>query len=106
MSSTSACAGCDRSSGPMRRSRRCGMRVTGWLRRNPAEVAGAVLAALSIAAIGSDVEWAEACVIPLVLIIFLGLVWHGRRRQAALAEVQGVAEMRASLLERQERFLH
>jgi two-component system, OmpR family, sensor kinase len=39
-------------------------------------------------------------------VIFLGLVWHGRRRQAALAEVQGLAEMRASLLERQERFLH
>src|ERR1700758_2207383 len=82
------------------------MRVTGWLRRNPAEVAAAVLAALSIAAFASDVEWAEALVIPCVLVIFLGLVWHGRRRQAALAEVQGLAEMRASLLERQERFLH
>jgi signal transduction histidine kinase len=41
-----------------------------------------------------------------VLAISLGMVWHGRRRQAALAEVQGLAEMRASLLERQERFLH
>jgi signal transduction histidine kinase len=34
------------------------------------------------------------------------MVWHAQRRQAALAELQGVAEMRASLLERQERFLH
>ena len=64
------------------------------------------MAALAIAAIASDMEWAEAAVIPLVIAIFLGLVWHGRRRQAALSEVQGVAEMRASLLERQERFLH
>jgi signal transduction histidine kinase len=64
------------------------------------------MTALAIAAIGSDVEWAEAAVIPLVLAIFLGLVWHGRRRQAALSEVQGLVEVRASLLERQERFLH
>jgi signal transduction histidine kinase len=82
------------------------MRATGWLRRNLPEVCGAVLAGLAIAAIASDLEWAEALGIPLVLAIFLGLVWHGRRRQAALAEVQGLAEMRASLLERQERFLH
>jgi signal transduction histidine kinase len=82
------------------------MRAIAWLRRNRAEVAGGVLAAFAIAAIGYDAEWAEALVVPLVLAIFLGLVWHGRRRQAALAEVQGVAEMRASLLERQERFLH
>jgi two-component system, OmpR family, sensor kinase len=82
------------------------MRVTGWLLRNRAELAGGAMAALAISAIASDIEWAEAAVIPLVIAIFLGLVWHGRRRQAALAEVQGVAEMRASLLERQERFLH
>jgi signal transduction histidine kinase len=82
------------------------MRVIAWLRRKPAEVAGGVFAALAIAAIISDLEWAEAAVIPLVLTIFAGLVWHGRRRQAVLDEVQGLAEMRASLLERQERFLH
>ena len=82
------------------------MRATGWLRRNQAEVAGAALSALAIAAIASDMEWAEAFVIPLVLVIFLGMVWRGRRRQAALAEVRDLADMRASLLERQERFLH
>ena len=65
-----------------------------------------MLAAFAIAAVAYGAEWSEALVIPLVITIFLGLVWHGRRRQAALAEVQGVAEMRASLLERQERFLH
>ncbi|MGZ4382444.1 MAG: sensor histidine kinase [Gaiellaceae bacterium] len=82
------------------------MRDTGWLRRNRAELAGGVMAAIAIAAVAYGAEWAEAVVAPLVLAIFLGLVWHGRRRQAALAEVQGLAEMRASLLERQERFLH
>jgi len=64
------------------------------------------MAALAIAAIAYGTEWAEVLSVPLVLAIFLGLVLHGRRRQAALAELQGVAEMRASLLERQERFLH
>jgi signal transduction histidine kinase len=82
------------------------MRATGWLRRSRAEVAGGVLAALAIGAIVYRAEWAQALVIPLVLALFLGLVLHARRRQAALAEVQSLAEMRASLLERQERFLH
>ena len=81
------------------------MRVIGWLRRNRAEVAGAVLAACAIAAVVTRVD-TTAFVIPLVLAIFLGLVLHGRRRQAALAQVQALAEIRASLLERQERFLH
>ena len=81
------------------------MRVTGWLRRNRAEVAGALLAGCAIASVVARVD-TRALVIPLVLAIFVGLVWHGRRRQAALAEVQAVAEIRASLLERQERFLH
>ena len=81
------------------------MRVIGWLRRNRAEVAGALLAACAIAAVVAGVD-TTALVIPLVLALFLGLVLHGRRRQAALAEVQVLAEIRASLLERQERFLH
>jgi len=82
------------------------MRDTGWLRRNRAEVAGGLMAALAVAAIAYGAEWAEVLSVPLVLAIFLGLVWHGRRRQVALAEVQGLAEMRASLLDRQARFLH
>jgi signal transduction histidine kinase len=44
--------------------------------------------------------------VPLMSAMFLAMVWHAQRRQTALAAVQGVAEMRASLLERQERFLH
>ena len=50
--------------------------------------------------------WGELFEVPLMSAMFLAMVWHAQRRQAALAEVQGVAEIRASLLERQERFLH
>jgi signal transduction histidine kinase len=50
--------------------------------------------------------WGELFEVPLMSAMFLAMVWHAQRRQAALAEVQGVAAMRASLLERQERFLH
>jgi len=82
------------------------MRATGWLRHNRAELAGGLMAVLAVTAIVYDAEWAEGLVVPLVLAIFLGLVWHGRRRQAALAEVQGLAEIRASLLDRQAHFLH
>jgi signal transduction histidine kinase len=50
--------------------------------------------------------WGELFEVPLMSAMFVAMVWHAQRRQSALAEVQGVAEMRASLLERQERFLH
>jgi signal transduction histidine kinase len=82
------------------------MRDTGWLRRNRLEVAGAVVAVVAVGAMGAGDPWSTVVGIPLVLAIFVALVWHGRRRQAALAEVQGLAAMRASLLARQARFLH
>src|SRR5512135_35071 len=50
--------------------------------------------------------WGELFEVPLMSAMFLAMVWHAQRRQVALAEVQGVSEMRALLLERQERFLH
>jgi signal transduction histidine kinase len=50
--------------------------------------------------------WGELFEVPLMAAMFLAMVWHAQRRHAALAQLQGVAEMRASLLERQERFLH
>src|SRR3989442_1731622 len=43
--------------------------------------------------------WGELFEVPLMSAMFLAMVWHARRRQAALS----VAE---ELLERQERFLH
>jgi signal transduction histidine kinase len=44
--------------------------------------------------------------VPLMSAMFLAMVWHARRRQEALRAVEREAEERASLLERQERFLH
>jgi signal transduction histidine kinase len=44
--------------------------------------------------------------VPLMSAMFLAMVWHARRRQQALQAVELLADERASLLERQERFLH
>jgi signal transduction histidine kinase len=51
-------------------------------------------------------EWGELFEVPLMSLMFLAMVWHARRRQQAMYEVEQLAESRASLLERQERFLH
>src|SRR6266480_3156756 len=51
-------------------------------------------------------EWGELFEVPLMSAMFLAMVWHARRRQQALRAVERLAEERASLLERQERFLH
>jgi signal transduction histidine kinase len=50
--------------------------------------------------------WGELFEVPLMSAMFLAMVWHARRRQEALATVERQASQRASLLERQERFLH
>jgi signal transduction histidine kinase len=50
--------------------------------------------------------WGELFEVPLMSAMFLAMVWHARRRQEALVVVEHQAEQRASLLERQERFLH
>jgi len=50
--------------------------------------------------------WGELFEVPLMSAMFLAMVWHARRRQDALAVVEHQAAQRASLLERQERFLH
>jgi signal transduction histidine kinase len=63
-------------------------------------------ASISSDAFGGIQLWGELFEVPLMSAMFLAMVWHAQRRQSALAEVQGVAAMRASLLERQERFLH
>jgi signal transduction histidine kinase len=44
--------------------------------------------------------------VPLMSAMFLAMVWHARRRQQALRAVEQLADERASLLQRQERFLH
>lgn len=50
--------------------------------------------------------WGELFEVPLMSAMFLAMVWHARRRQAAMREVEAVADVRATLLERHERFLH
>ncbi len=50
--------------------------------------------------------WGELFEVPLMSAMFVAMVWHARRRQAAMNQVEALAETRASLLERQERFLH
>jgi signal transduction histidine kinase len=50
--------------------------------------------------------WGELFEVPLMSAMFLAMVWHARRRQTAMREVEAVADVRASLLELQQRFLH
>ncbi len=50
--------------------------------------------------------WGELFEVPLMAAMFLAMVWHARRRVAALGIVEQRAEERRSLLERQERFIH
>lgn len=50
--------------------------------------------------------WGELFEVPLMATMFLAMVWHARRRQTALRQVEAVADTRASLLERHQRFLH
>jgi len=51
-------------------------------------------------------EWGELFEVPLMSAMFLAMVWHARRRQQALRAVERLADERASLLERQQRFIH
>jgi signal transduction histidine kinase len=50
--------------------------------------------------------WGELTEVPLMSAMFLAMVWHARRRQQALKAVESLADERASLLARQQRFVH
>ena len=85
-----------------------GFRV--WRVRPMLAVLGAV-----VVSTGSLILWdvhvgsqlaGELTEVPLMSAMFLAMVWHARRRQAALREVEAQAEARAALLASQERFLH
>jgi two-component system OmpR family sensor kinase len=85
-----------------------GFRV--WSPRVTAAVLSLVILGTG-ASIGADAFnglqlWGELFEVPLMSAMFLAMVWHARRRQAALQTLAGVADTRASLLERQKRFLH
>src|SRR5260370_4404983 len=49
--------------------------------------------------------WGELFEVPLMAAMCLEMVWQAGRRQAALRTLAGVADTRASLIERQKRFL-
>jgi signal transduction histidine kinase len=51
-------------------------------------------------------EWGELFEVPLMSAMFLAMVWHARRHQAAAQAVARHAEERTAILARQERFLH
>jgi signal transduction histidine kinase len=50
--------------------------------------------------------WGELFEVPLMSAMFLAMVWHAQRRQAAILQANALAESRRSLLVQQERFLH
>jgi signal transduction histidine kinase len=50
--------------------------------------------------------WGELFEVPLMAAMFLAMVWHARRRQDAVRELQEEAAERAELLTQQKRFLH
>jgi signal transduction histidine kinase len=53
-----------------------------------------------------DQLWGELFEVPLMSAMFLAMVWHARRRQDAVRELQDEAAERAELLVQQKRFLH
>jgi two-component system OmpR family sensor kinase len=87
--------------------------VYGWRVWSPpvtyavlAVVMAATGASISSDAFGGIQLWGELFEVPLMAAMFVAMVWHARRRQAALDVVAELAEVRATLLERQQRFLH
>jgi signal transduction histidine kinase len=71
-----------------------------------ATVMGVTGLLISADAFHGEQLWGELFEVPLMAAMFLAMVWHARRRQEALRAVERQADERASLLERQERFLH
>ncbi|MGH2976901.1 MAG: sensor histidine kinase [Gaiellaceae bacterium] len=69
-------------------------------------VSVAMVATVLAGGFEGDELFRKLMAIPLLAVMFAAMAWHARRRHTAFGEVQGVAEMRALLLERQERFLH
>jgi signal transduction histidine kinase len=85
-----------------------GFRV--WSPGNTGAVLGLVILAtggliLSDAFNGEQL-WGELFEVPLMSAMFLAMVWHARRRQDAVRELQDEAAERAELLRQQKRFLH
>jgi signal transduction histidine kinase len=80
-----------------------GLRATSLVLALVALTTGGVI--LNDAFEGSQL-WGELFEVPLMSAMFVAMVWHARRRQAALGETQRIAAERAELLDQQERLLH
>ena len=85
-----------------------GFRV--WRRSLTAFVLGVVIVGTGVAILVDAFEgkqlWGELFEVPLMAAMFLAMVWHARRRVAAIEGSRRLAEQRSSLLEREERLLH
>jgi signal transduction histidine kinase len=84
-----------------------GFRV--WKRRPTAWTLVAVMVATALA-IGVDVARGaqpldEITEVPLMAAMFVAMVWHARRRLAAMAEIARVSDENLRLLERERRFV-
>jgi len=68
-------------------------------------VVAATASPIAVDAASGTQPLAELAEVPLMAAMFLAMVWHARRRVAALEEVERVSETNARLLERERRFL-
>jgi signal transduction histidine kinase len=71
-------------------------------------VAQGIVTGLLIAhdAMNGTQEWGELFEVPLMSAMFLAMVWHARRHRAAAQALARHTRERASIVARQERFLH
>jgi two-component system, OmpR family, sensor kinase len=66
-----------------------------------AGVVGVAGLALGVALSEAGAGWDEASEVPLMALMFVAMIWHVERRQAALRDVQRLAEEKHALHERQ-----
>ena len=80
-----------------------------WTGRTTAAVLVAVSlvtgAALAYTVVRAGEGWDEVAEVPLMAAMFVAMVWHARRRQAAVEDARRMAENEHRLLERQRGFV-
>jgi len=80
-----------------------------WPRRHTllvlAGTSAAVMGVVVIDGFQGDELTGKLVAVPLLALMFAAMAWHARRNAAQLEQVEAVAEMRASLLERQQQFV-
>ncbi len=85
-----------------------GFRV--WRRSLTVFVLGVVMVVTGVAILVDAFDgiqvWGELFEVPLMAAMFVAMVWHARRRVAAIESSRRLAEQRSILLEREEQLLH